>query len=206
MGFSLPRLYAIVDPAQLDSRPAVLPDLLLAGVRMIQLRGKKANSRELYAASVEMAQKVRSAGGMFIVNDRADVAWASGADGVHLGQDDLPALIARRILPAGKLIGLSTHSLMQVEAANREPVDYLAFGPIFATSSKDNPDPVVGLSGLAEARKATRKPLVAIGGITMENARAVIDAGADCVAVIHGLLGAVDIREMASEFLAILKP
>lgn len=204
MGFSLPRLYAIVDAAQVTSPGDVAASLLSAGVRLIQYRHKRASSRELYAASIELAESARRGGGTFIVNDRADIAWAAGADGVHLGQEDLPPALARRMLPPGKIIGLSTHSIAQVAAADREPVDYIAFGPIFATASKEKPDPVVGLAGLAEARSATRKPLVAIGGITAENAPAVIDAGADCVALIRALLGAPDVAARAREFLAAL--
>ena len=144
---------------------------------------------------------MREAGGVFIVNDRADVARAVDADGVHVGQDDLPVESARALVGPGKLIGYSTHVLEQVREADRSTADYIAFGPIFPTASKENPDAVVGLEGLAEARKATRKPLVAIGGITLENARAVIEAGADSVAVIRGLLGAADITQRAKDFL-----
>jgi thiamine-phosphate pyrophosphorylase len=144
---------------------------------------------------------VREAGGIFIVNDRADVARAVDADGVHVGQDDLPVESARALVGPGKLIGYSTHVLEQVREADRSTADYVAFGPIFPTASKENPDAVVGLEGLGEARKATHKPLVAIGGITLENARTVIEAGADSVAVIRGLVGAPDIRTRAEEFL-----
>ncbi|MGH9449879.1 MAG: thiamine phosphate synthase [Terriglobia bacterium] len=200
----LPRLYAIVDAGRLGSRSlaGAVDTLVSAGVRLIQYRDKSSSSRELYAVSLKPAETVNRAGGAFIVNDRADVAWCSGASGVHLGQSDLPAALARRMLPAAMIIGLSTHSLAQVAAADREPVDYIAFGPIFATASKENPGPVVGLAALAEARRATRKPLVAIGGITTENARTVIDAGADSVAVIDALMSAPDLSERAQEFLA----
>ncbi|MGH9351069.1 MAG: thiamine phosphate synthase [Terriglobia bacterium] len=212
MTLSLPRLYAIVDATQLTQRaqraarsPAEVTDsLLAAGVRLIQYRDKKSNARELYASVLTLAGHIQRAGGTLIMNDRADVALATGADGVHVGQEDLPAASARSILLPGKIIGLSTHSVAQVKAADQEQVDYIAFGPIFATGSKEKPDPVVGLSGLAEARKATQKPLVAIGGITLENARSVIDAGADSVAVISALLSAPDVGEQARKFLAVL--
>ena len=201
----LPRLYAIVDSAQLARSLAdVTASLLAAGVRLIQYRDKNSSSRELYKASASIAECVRAAGGTLIVNDRADVARASGADGVHLGQEDLPAAMARRILPAGKIIGLSTHSILQVKQADQEPVDYIAFGPIFVTRSKERPDPVVGLSALAEARKATRKPLVAIGGITLQNARTVIENGADSVAAIGALMNAPDVGGQAHDFLIAL--
>jgi thiamine-phosphate pyrophosphorylase len=199
----LPRLYAIIDPAQGGGRGPVdmAQALLAAGVRLIQLRDKHASSGELYASALRVTECVRKAGGTFIVNDRADVARAVDADGVHVGQDDLPVESARALLGPGKLIGYSTHVLEQVREADRSTADYIAFGPIFPTASKENPNAVVGLAGLAEARKATSKPLVAIGGITLANARAVIEAGADSVAVIRGLVGAPDIRQRAEEFL-----
>ena len=199
----LPRLYAIIDPVQGAGRSSgeIAGALVAAGVRLIQLRDKHASSRDLYAGAQRVAELVRDAGGIFIVNDRADVARAIHADGVHLGQDDMPVGSARVLLGPGKLIGFSTHVLEQVREADCSSADYIAFGPIFTTASKENPDPVVGLGGLREARKATRKPLVAIGGITLENARSVIEAGADSVAVIRALLSAPDIRKRAEAFI-----
>ena len=155
--------------------------------------------------SGQLACQVRQAQGIFIVNDRADVARAVDADGVHLGQDDLPVELARRVLNRGKRVGYSTHVLAQVIEAENSSADYIAFGPVFPTSSKENPDPVVGLEGLRKARQASRKPLVAIGGITAENARAALDAGADSVAVIGGLLSAQDVAARAREFLRVLE-
>lgn len=199
----LPRLYAIIDPAQSSGRSPVevAAALLASGVQLIQLRDKQASSRDLYATAQQLGAYIREEGGTFIVNDRADVAVAAGADGVHVGQDDLPVESARAILGPGKIIGYSTHVLEQVREADRSSANYIAFGPIFPTTSKANPDAVVGLEGLRAARKATRKPLVAIGGITLENARAVIEAGADSVAVIRALVGTEDIRARAPEFL-----
>ena len=201
------RLYAIIDPAQTGhlSPAAVTEILLAAGVRLIQFRDKRASSGELLQLSTQIACQVRRAQGVFIVNDRADVALAVDADGVHLGQDDLPLELARRVLSAGKWVGTSTHVLSQVVEAEKSSADYIAFGPVFPTESKDNPDQVVGLHGLREARQATRKPLVAIGGITAENARAAIDAGADSVAVISDLLKAPDIGQRARLFLEVLQ-
>jgi thiamine-phosphate diphosphorylase len=201
--FVLPPLYAIIDPARSGGRSSleVAVALLAAGIRLIQLRDKHASSGELYASAQGVAACVRKAGGIFIVNDRADVALALDADGVHVGQDDLPVESARALLGPGKLSGFSTHVLEQVRQADRSTADYVAFGPIFPTASKANPDAVVGLEGLREARQATRKPLVAIGGITLENARAVIEAGANSVAVISALVGAPDISKRAEEFL-----
>ncbi|MGH9327651.1 MAG: thiamine phosphate synthase [Terriglobia bacterium] len=198
-----PRLYAIVDAAWIapHSLANVTRDLLDAGVRLFQYRDKKGNSRETFEASLLMIRLIRPLGGMLIVNDRADVAWAAGADGVHLGQDDLPAEMARRILPHGMIVGISTHSVTQVEEADRGPADYIAFGPVFATRSKEQPDPAVGPDGVGTVRKLTQKPLVAIGGITIENAREVVKYGADSIAVIGALLGAPDRRERARQFL-----
>jgi len=203
MRLVIPRLYAIIDPAQASSRSAleVVAALLEAGVRLIQLRDKHASSRQLYAAAQQVAACVRESQGTFIVNDRADIARAVQADGVHVGQEDLPVEGVRRILGPGKWVGYSIHVLEQVREAERSSADYIAWGPIFPTTSKENPDAVVGLEGLRAARQATRRPLVAIGGITLESARAVIEAGADSVAVIRGLVGAPDIRARAEDFL-----
>ncbi len=206
MGILLPRFYAILDADQLGERSpvAVCDTLLSAGVRLIQYRNKNASSRELFETSRQLAERVRHAGGMFIVNDRADVAKAAGADGVHLGQEDLPVESARRILEPGNCIGFSTHDLEQVAEADKTSADYIAFGPVFPTQSKARPDPVVGLEGLRAARRATRKPLVAIGGITLERVREVIAAGANSVAVIADLLRTPDIATRAREFLKVV--
>jgi thiamine-phosphate pyrophosphorylase len=206
MGFSIPRLYAIIDPARADGRlPAVVArELFSAGVRLIQFRDKRASSRQLYETCVELKELLRKSSCSLIVNDRADVARATEADGVHLGQDDLPVEMARQVLGSDKWIGCSTHSVDQVVEADRSTADYIAFGPIFPTASKENPDPVVGLEGLQEARRVTRKPLVAIGGITLQNAQEVLAAGADSVAVIGDLLNAPDIGARAREFLSVL--
>ena len=206
MGVSIPRLYAIIDPARLGGRaPAVAAKALAsAGVRLMQYRDKLASSRQLYETCSELRGLLHKSGCRLIVNDRADVARAAGADGVHLGQTDLPVELARRVLAAGQWLGCSTHSLRQIVAADATSADYLAFGPVFATASKDNPDPVVGLEGLRQARRATRKPLVAIGGINLQNVRQVLAAGADSVAVIGGLLDAPDLEVRAREFLALL--
>lgn len=160
----------------------------------------------MFEACCGIAEHVRQAGGTFIVNDRADVALLSGASGVHLGQDDLPAELARRVLTAGQHVGLSTHNRAQFDQAQASSADYIAFGPIFPTTTKERPDPVVGLERLREMRRLTRKPLVAIGGITLDNAASVIEAGADSVAVIHGLLlAAEDIGAQARKFLQALR-
>jgi thiamine-phosphate diphosphorylase len=205
MDLQIPRLYAIVDAERIGSASplAICRILLDAGVRLIQYRDKKASSRDLFEACRQLQVSVRQAGGIFIVNDRADVALAVGADGVHVGQGDLPVELARRVLGKRILIGTSTHSLEQVREADETSADYIAFGPIFPTQSKERPDPVVGLAGLREVRKLTRRPLVAIGGITLENAAAVIAAGADSVAVIRDLVQAQNVAQRAREFLRV---
>jgi thiamine-phosphate diphosphorylase len=206
MQIVVPRLYAVIDPAQAGGRPPleVAGTLLAAGVRLIQFRDKLASSGELWACAQQLAVCVHQSYGIFVVNDRADIARAVDADGVHLGQEDLPVEGARHVLGPAQWIGYSTHVLEQVKEADRTSADYIAFGPVFPTASKQNPDTVVGLEGLRAARRATRKPLVAIGGITVQNARAVMEAGADSVAVIRGLVGAPDVRQRAEEFLKLL--
>ena len=206
MGFRIPRLYAIIDPAQTRGlTPGSVADMLLtAGVRLIQYRGKTETSRRLFDVSCEMAELVHGAGGTFIVNDRADLARLAGADGVHVGQEDLPVELARRVLLPGQWVGVSTHTQAQMEEAEASSADYVAFGPVFPTASKERPDPVVGLERLRHVRGLTRKPLVAIGGITLANAPSVIEAGADSVAVIHDLLAAEDIGAQARKFLQAL--
>jgi thiamine-phosphate pyrophosphorylase len=206
MGFFPSRFYAIIDPAQTGGRSSVevCEVLLGAGVRLIQYRDKRASSRALFENSRKLAEQVRRAGGIFVVNDRADVAWAAGAHGVHVGQEDLPVGLARRIIGPDGIVGYSTHDIAQLAEADALSADYVAFGPVFPTRSKEKPDPLVGLEGLRAARQATRKPLVAIGGITLETAHAVLEAGADSLAVISGLLCAPDLAVRAREFLQVV--
>jgi thiamine-phosphate pyrophosphorylase len=190
MAFIPPKLYAITD-ARLTrlSHAEQVSRLSLGGARLIQLREKHVDAREFFAEAEAALRVARRAGVRVIINDRVDIALALGADGVHLGQDDLPPEAARHILGGGAVIGFSTHNIEQAVAAARLPIDYLAIGPIFPTLSKENPDPVVGLDGLRRVRQAVpRLPLVAIGGITLENARETLDAGADSLAVIGALL------------------
>ncbi|HUI43936.1 MAG TPA: thiamine phosphate synthase [Terriglobia bacterium] len=201
-----PRLYAIVDGERTGERPPerVCRELLAAGVRLFQYRDKRGPSRQVLETLRVLVPMVRAQGGWLIVNDRADLALVADADGVHLGQDDLPLDLARRVLKPGQWVGYSTHNLEQVRRADGQAADYVAFGPIYSTASKHAPDPIVGLENLRRARQATSKPLVAIGGITPENARQVIEQGADSVAVISGLLDAADLGARAAEFLRIL--
>ncbi len=201
---ALPRLYAIVDTASLAGRSAAdfVKELLEGGVTLLQYRNKTGSAGQVF----EEARRLRRMGGeraVVILNDRADLALAANCAGVHLGQDDLSAEGARAAAGDRLLIGVSTHSLEQVRAADAGPADYLANGPVFATASKERPDPVVGVEGVRAARAATRKPLVAIGGITRENCRAVLDAGADAVAVISDLVR--EPKKAAQDFLRLLK-
>ncbi|MBI4480405.1 MAG: thiamine phosphate synthase [Acidobacteria bacterium] len=203
-------LYAILDTAlRADLAPAALAGALLrAGVRVIQYRHKASFRRVNFDECCALAELVHTAGGVFIVNDRADVAALCQADGVHLGQEDLPPEKARQFLgPAAadaKIIGYSTHNRVQAELAARLPVDYIAIGPVFPTKTKQHPDPVVGLAMVAEIRGLTAKPLVAIGGITLENAPSVLQAGADAVAVASDLLRDSNIERRVGEFLSSL--
>jgi len=211
----LPRLYPILDaqaacfasaPDQTSSILAFAEELLSGGATLIQYRNKSEDARTALAHLREL-RKMIATRARLIVNDRADLCMACDADGVHLGQDDLPPSAARGVLDVGSArslwIGYSTHNLSQLQAAAAMPVDYVAIGPIFATASRANPDPTVGLDGVRQARQATDRPLVAIGGITRMNCRSVIEAGADCVAIISDLVESP--RAAVEEFLRILR-
>jgi thiamine-phosphate pyrophosphorylase len=199
---ALPPLYVILDAALLPSDPIELTKKLLdAGARLFQYRNKTSSSRELLHASQALCLTVRQRGGTFLVNDRADIAHLAGANGVHLGQGDLSVSAARKIMGKDCLIGLSTHNVQQFKAAIESGVDYVAIGPIFPTSGKQNPDPVVGIDFIRTVRKLTAKPIVAIGGITLERTREVLDAGADSVAVISDILKAKNPADRARQYL-----
>jgi thiamine-phosphate pyrophosphorylase len=179
---------------------------LEAGVQTLQYRQKGFFSRNSFDDARTIADRCRSAGALFVINDRADVAALLNS-ALHLGQDDLPPHDARKLLPSPSVIGFSTHNEQQLRDADREPVDYLAIGPIFQTASKENPDPIVGLDRLRSLRAITKKPLVAIGGITRATARSVLEAGADSVAIIGDLFPdpctKAALRARAEEWLAI---
>ena len=202
-----PFLYPIVDVAALRGRGVAetVDALASAGVSLLQLRAKETPDRTLLALAREAVGAARRRGVRLIVNDRADVALMAGADGVHVGQDDLPVADARRIVGPHALVGLSTHDLAQLEAAAGAEADYLAIGPVFSTGSKANPDPVVGLEMVARARAMTDRPLVAIGGITHANARDVVKAGADGIAVIGDLFAGGDPGRAAARLLEALR-
>lgn len=172
-----------------------------AGVRCFQLRMKTPETRGFSEMAAALCPLVRKGGGTFIVNDRVDVAKAVEADGVHLGQDDLPLADARAILGSGKLIGISTHNLAQAVEAEAGGADYIGFGPIFPTATKEHPDPVVGVAGLREVRAKVRIPIVAIGGINAGNVCEVVAAGADGIAVVSAVLAAPDPQAALAELI-----
>jgi thiamine-phosphate pyrophosphorylase len=204
----LPKLYPITDMRLSGlAHAAQIARLCDGGARFVQLREKHLAPREFYREAQAALAVARERGAQLIINDRVDIARALGADGVHLGQDDLDPAAARRLLGENFIIGYSTHSIAQAIEAARLPVDYVAIGPIFATQTKENPDPIVGLEGLRRVRDSIDSsiPLVAIGGITEATARAALDAGADSVALISALLAAPDlIARRTREFLEIL--
>jgi thiamine-phosphate pyrophosphorylase len=204
MSFRLPRLYPITD-TQISglSHAAQVQLMAEGGATLVQLRDKYAAPREFYREAMDALAVARQLGLKVIINDRVDIAHSLKADGVHLGQDDMPAAAARELLGPDSIIGLSTHNPGQVGLALNEPVDYIAFGPVFSTLSKGNPDPIVGLEGLRTVRKEIgSKPLVAIGGITMANGPDVLLVGADSLAVIKAILE--DPTEIASRVRAFL--
>jgi thiamine-phosphate pyrophosphorylase len=184
----MPKLYAITDRQWSNcAHEEIVRMLLNGGARFIQLRDKEASARELLDQAVACLKLTRNAGATLIINDRIDVALTAGADGVHLGQDDLSVAEAREILGKDKIIGVSTHSIAQFRAALETSANYIAVGPVYQTRTKENSAAVVGLKLVREARKITDRPLVAIGGINHRRAPKVIEAGADCVAVISAL-------------------
>jgi len=200
----LPRLYAIVDSTRGLTQDLVTyaEELAAGGGTLLQYRNKSGNARVMLEQARELKRHLGSSARL-IMNDRADLCLAADFDGVHVGQDDLSPEAVRAIIGPQRCLGVSTHTPQQLREADLTSADYLAIGPVFATSGKDRPDPVVGLDGVRRARQLTRKPLVAIGGITRANAASVIEAGADSVAVISDLLR--EPHKSAEEFLRILR-
>jgi thiamine-phosphate pyrophosphorylase len=201
----LPRLYAIVDRSYFSCQEQLLSmatELSAAGLRLLQYRDKSGNARGILEVALRLRRQL-GASLRLIMNDRADLARAADFDGVHVGQEDLSVDSARKVIGSSLWLGVSTHRPEQVEQADQTSADYIAIGPVFATSTKAHPDPVVGLEGVRRVRPLTRKPLVAIGGITRENCRSVLAAGADSVAVISDLLP--EPRKSAEEFLRALE-
>ncbi len=207
---SVPRLYPIVDTAFFPATEELArfaEELVAGGCTLLQYRNKSGNARVMLEQAREL-RKCSRAGAtaphvQLIMNDRADLCLVAEFDGVHVGQEDLSPKSVRGIIGPVRWLGVSTHNLEQLQEADQTSADYLAIGPVFSTSSKDKPDPVVGLEGVRRARQLTRKPLVAIGGITRANAASVIEAGADSVAVISDLLR--DPRKSAEEFFRVLR-
>ena len=210
---AIPRLYPIIDFSCFATQPepisAVLTfasELLNAGATLIQYRDKQSLPQHVLSVTRELRRVTRNRAKL-IINDYPDLCLASEADGVHVGQDDLSPAAVRGIFQAAKKgdlwIGYSTHNLDQAREADAMPIDYLAVGPVFATSSKANPDPIIGLDGVRKARQVTSKPLVAIGGITRENCRQAREAGANSVAVISDLLESP--AKAVEDFLRILE-
>ena len=202
---ALPPLYVILDAVLLPSDPVdFLKRLMKAGARLFQYRNKTAPAREVLQAVQALTVTARQEKALFLANDRPDIARLAWANGVHVGQDDLEVAAARAIVGPDAIVGISTHNLEQLKAAAATDADYIAVGPVFETKSKVQPDPVVGLELIREARRLTRKPLVAIGGITLERAEEVFRAGADSVAVISDILAAKNPPARVKQYLDIV--
>jgi thiamine-phosphate pyrophosphorylase len=202
---SVPRLYPIVDAAYFSTTEdlaAFAEELVAGGCTLLQYRNKNGNARVMLEQARELKQRVGGRARL-ILNDRADLCLIAQFDGVHVGQDDLSPESARGIIGDGRWLGVSTHNPGQMREGDRTSADYLAIGPVFSTASKEGPDPVVGIEGVRQARRLTRRPLVAIGGITRSNAASVIESGADSVAVISDLLR--EPRKSAEEFFRVLR-
>lgn len=211
---TIPKLYPILDAGFLpreDREPfltSLAGELLASGVTLLQYRNKRGSDAEILADARLLRAAMPAGQCRLILNDRADLAVLAGFDGVHVGQQDLSPLGARKVVGPEGIVGLSTHNPEQLRAAVLAPADYLAIGPVFETASKENPDPVVGLEGVRQARLLTDRPLVAIGGISLENCRAVLDAGADSVAVLSAVFQSASgdpPGKVVRDFLAIFK-
>ncbi len=202
MSLAFPRLYAIMDAILLPTSELAFAEMMAeSGVEVIQYRNKEAASRRLFEVSELLAQALKSRRIRFLVNDRPDIARLADAGGVHVGQEDLGVEDARAVCGPDRWVGVSTHTLEQVQRAENTSADYIAVGPIVATSTKQKPDAVVGTEFIRRARRITRKPLVAIGGITAERATEAYRAGADCVAVASDLVRPGDLAARVREYL-----
>ncbi len=197
-----PALYAIMDAGSLRTSELAFAEMLAqSGVELIQYRNKQVSSRELFQQSFGLAVCLRSSGARLVVNDRADIASLVNAGGVHVGQEDLDVESARAVCGPACWVGVSTHTLDQVRRADATSANYIAVGPIYATTTKEKPAAVVGTEFVCRARELTRKPLVAVGGITLERAAEVYTAGADSLAVASDLILARDPAGRAKEYL-----
>ena len=196
---ALPRLYAIAD-ASFGDPVNLAHSLFDGGARLVQVRNKNAGARQ-FLEQVETILRIAPRDARVLVNDRVDIALLAGAHGVHLGQDDLPIAEARRLLGPQSMIGFSTHNIAQAISASGFPIDYIAVGPVFVTTTKENPDPVLGLENLHEICAKVQKPVVAIGGITLETAPSVLAAGAASLAVIGGILKFPNVKGRTQEWI-----
>ena len=201
MNFTPPRIYAITDTRISGiSHEEQVARLIEGGIKFIQLRDKHASARSFYESAKAAMSIARPHNVTIVINDRVDIALAVGADGVHLGQDDLSPEYARMILGSQGIVGYSTHSLEQAKETLRMPIDYIAIGPVFSTSTKEDPDPVVGPKMIASVKgEIGTLPLVAIGGIAADNIGSVFEAGADAAALITGLISRADQISEAAE-------
>jgi thiamine-phosphate pyrophosphorylase len=203
MNFETPFLYPILDDTRSVDLKRDALEIIRSGAKIFQIRAKKLNNREVFELVQSILPYCIEPGVSLIVNDRVDVCLVSNASGVHLGQDDFPVAEARKLLPDA-IIGLSTHNLDQVRAANDLPVDYISIGPVFPTTSKINPDPTVGISLLQQARSITNKPIVCIGGIQAANILDLINEGANGIAVIGEIYNDNDIFNTTKRLLELI--
>jgi thiamine-phosphate pyrophosphorylase len=206
----LPHFYPIVDETLLEQRGVAVgtisEQLKVVGVSLLQYRNKVGTPRSIVRHAAVIWEVFSGSGCRLILNDYADLVKPAGFDGVHVGQGDLSVEDAHRVVGAGRWVGVSTHNDEQVRIADQTSADYVAVGPVFATATKVNAEPVVGLDGVRRARALTKKPIVAIGGITRVNARSVIDAGADSAAVISALfVDGESVEKVVGDFLEILR-
>lgn len=200
-------LYVITDAKLSRGRPhvEVIRAAIRGGATIVQYREKEGTTRQLLQEAQALRELTRAAGIPFIVNDRVDIALAVDADGVHVGQDDLPARIARRLMGPGKIIGVSASNLQEALEAEAEGADYIGAGPVFATPTKPDAAPPIGLEGLAEICRRVSIPVVAIGGIHEGNAGSVIEAGAAGVAVVSAIVAAPDVEDAARRLRAVVE-
>lgn len=201
----IPPLYPIIDsfltPAADIEKTAT--DIMDGGAKILQLRAKKLSSKEFLETARIIRKITKDRGAVFIVNDRVDIALLTDADGVHLGQNDLPVREARRLLGNDKIIGYSTHNMREARVAKKLPVDYISFGPIFPTKTKEDAQTPKGIKGLSEVRKAVNIPIVAIGGITETNLIYVLKEGADSAAMISEILTEKDISKKVNRLISV---
>ena len=183
---------------------SIIREAVEAGATMIQLRGKNCETRELLDLAIRISDVSKAQKAPLFINDRVDVALACGADGVHLGQQDMPLVHARKLLGRDRSIGISVNTVAEAQTAERDGADYIGVGPVYFTSSKDKIPAILGLEGLRAIREKVRIPILAIGGITSRNARAVISAGADGIAVISAIMSEADVREATKSLVSVL--